>query len=140
MAITLVSSSKHFDGSLIKYSHVSTTTQCTMHFNVFLPKSAVVNKTRVPVVYCLGGLTSTEDNFAQKGGAASRASKYEIALVFPDTSPRNVDVAEAGENSAVGYSAGFYLNATQAPWNKYWKMYDYVAKELPEVLAAHLPI
>ncbi|KAG0092820.1 hypothetical protein BGZ92_008531 [Podila epicladia] len=140
MTITLVSSSKHFGGSLAKYSHVSKATQCTMHFNVFLPKSAVESNARVPVIYCLGGLTSTEDNFAQKGGAASRASKYEIALVFPDTSPRNTLVAEAGENSSVGYSAGFYLNATQAPWDKNWKMYDYVAKELPEVVSANLPI
>ncbi|KAF9411288.1 hypothetical protein BGZ94_001380 [Podila epigama] len=140
MTLTLVSSSKHFGGILAKYSHVSTTTKGTMHFNVFLPKSAVENKTRVPVIYCLGGLTSTEDNFAQKAGAAARASKYEIALVFPDTSPRNVDFPEAGENSSIGYSAGFYINATQAPWNKNWNMYDYVAKELPEVIAANLPI
>ncbi|KAF9193169.1 hypothetical protein BGZ50_007709 [Haplosporangium sp. Z 11] len=140
MAITLVSKAKHFGGFLSKYSHVSTTTQCTMQFNVFLPKAAVEDDTKVPVLYCLGGLTATEDNFAQKGGAAARAAQYGLALVFPDTSPRDVGFAEAGADSGVGYSAGFYLNATQEPWKKNWQMYDYLTKELPEVLAANLPI
>ncbi|KAG0043965.1 hypothetical protein BGZ83_010803 [Gryganskiella cystojenkinii] len=139
MALTLISESKHFGGKLSKYSHASTSTQCTMQFNVFLPKSAVEGKVKVPVLYCLGGLTSTEDNFAQKAGAAQHAAKYEIALVFPDTSPRNVGF-NAGEDENIGYSAGFYLNATQEPWNKNWKMYTYIAEELPHVIAANLPI
>ncbi|GJJ69818.1 S-formylglutathione hydrolase [Entomortierella parvispora] len=139
MALTLLSASKHFAGTLSKYSHVSTTTHCTMVFNVFLPKTAVEDKVKVPVLYCLGGLTSTEDNFAQKAGAAQHAANYEIALVFPDTSPRNVDF-NAGADESIGYSAGFYLNATQAPWDKNWKMYDYVSKELPQVISENLPI
>ncbi|KAF9958451.1 hypothetical protein BGZ70_009191 [Mortierella alpina] len=140
MALTLVSTCKHFGGSLSKYTHPSATNQCTMTFNVFLPKAAVENNTKVPVLYCLGGLTSNEDNFSIKAGAASRASQYGLALVFPDSSPRDVGFAEAGADPNVGYSAGFYLNATQAPWNKNWNMYDYIVKELPQVLASHLPI
>ncbi|KAF8927893.1 hypothetical protein BGZ58_010048, partial [Dissophora ornata] len=136
MTLTLVSQSKHFGGTLTKYAHRSTSTQCTMHFNVFLPKEAVVHNTKVPVLYCLGGLTSTEDNFPQKSGFGLRASQYGLALVFPDNSPRDVGFAEA----EAGYSAGFYVNATQAPWDKHWKMYDYISKELPEVIAANLPI
>ncbi|KAF9950946.1 hypothetical protein BGZ72_007480 [Mortierella alpina] len=140
MALTLVSSSKHFGGTLSKYTHPSATNQCTMTFNVFLPKAAVESNTKVPVLYCLGGLTSNEDNFSIKAGAAARASQYGIALVFPDSSPRDVGFAEAGADPNVGYSAGFYLNATQAPWNKNWNMYDYIVKELPQVLASNLPI
>ncbi|KAG0056946.1 hypothetical protein BGZ90_005433, partial [Linnemannia elongata] len=140
MTLTLVSQSKHFGGLLTKYTHASAVNQCTMTFNVFLPKTAAEHQTKVPVLYCLGGLTSTEDNFAQKAGAASRAAQYGLALVFPDTSPRGVDFAEAGARDDIGYSAGFYLNATQAPWNKNWKMYDYISKELPQVLSANLPI
>ncbi|KAG0318082.1 hypothetical protein BGZ97_004369, partial [Linnemannia gamsii] len=140
MTLTLVSQSKHFGGLLTKYTHASAVNQCTMTFNVFLPKAAAEHQTKVPVLYCLGGLTSTEDNFAQKAGAASRAAQYGLALVFPDTSPRGLDFAEAGARDDIGYSAGFYLNATQAPWNKNFKMYDYISKELPQVLSANLPI
>ncbi|KAG0357535.1 hypothetical protein BGZ54_000307 [Gamsiella multidivaricata] len=140
MALNLVSQSKHFGGTLSKYSHRATTTQCNMAFNVFLPREAVEHNTKVPVLYCLGGLTATEDNFAQKSGFGAKASQYGLALIFPDTSPRDVGFAEAGANSDIGYSAGFFLNATQAPWDKNWKMYDYIVKELPEVIAANLPI
>ncbi|KAF9579629.1 hypothetical protein BGW38_004042 [Lunasporangiospora selenospora] len=140
MTLTVVSSSKHFGGKLTKYSHPSTATQCDMVFNVFLPKIAAEDNVKVPVLYCLGGLTSTEDNFAIKAGAAMRASQYGLALVFPDTSPRNVGFPEAGVDQEVGYSAGFYLNATQTPWDKNFKMYDYIAKELPSLVAANLPI
>ncbi|KAF9209935.1 hypothetical protein BGZ49_009861 [Haplosporangium sp. Z 27] len=139
MTLTLVSQSKHFGGTLTKYAHSSFTTKTTMNFNVFIPKGATAQH-KVPVLYCLGGLTSTEDNFPQKSGFGHRASQYELALVFPDNSPRDVGFAEAGENPDIGYSAGFYLNATQAPWDKNWKMYDYIVKELPEVIAANLPI
>ncbi|KAF9913242.1 hypothetical protein EC991_000004 [Linnemannia zychae] len=140
MTLTLVSQSKHFGGLLNKYSHASTVNQCTMTLNVFLPKVAAEQQTKVPVLYCLGGLTSSEDNFAQKAGAAARAAQYGLALVFPDTSPRNVGFAEAGARDDIGYGAGFYLNATQAPWDKNWHMYDYITKELPQVIAANLPI
>ncbi|KAF9390042.1 hypothetical protein BGX21_011572 [Mortierella sp. AD011] len=139
MALTLSSQSKHFGGTLSKYTHASTSTKTTMTFNVFVPEGASAQN-KVPVLYCLGGLTATEDNFAQKAGFGARASQYGIALVFPDTSPRDVGFPEAGEIADIGYSAGFYLNATKAPWDKNWKMYDYVSKELPEVIAANLPI
>ncbi|KAG0223207.1 hypothetical protein BGW42_006022 [Actinomortierella wolfii] len=134
-----LSSSKHFGGKLEKYSHKSSSTNCTMVFNIYLPEAAV-NGAKVPVLYCLGGLTSTEENFATKAGAGQYAAKYGLALVFPDTSPRNVDVPQASESSDLGYSAGFYLNATQEPWAKYWNMYDYVAKELPALLESNFPI
>ncbi|KAF9997589.1 hypothetical protein BGZ79_008729 [Entomortierella chlamydospora] len=139
MALTLSSQSKHFGGTLSKYTHASTSTKTTMAFNVFVPEGASAQN-KVPVLYCLGGLTATEDNFAQKSGFGARASQYGIALVFPDTSPRDVGFPEAGEIADIGYSAGFYLNATKAPWDKNWKMYDYISKELPEVIAANLPI
>ncbi|KAI1316178.1 hypothetical protein EDD11_010350 [Mortierella claussenii] len=140
MTLKLVSQAKHFGGTLNKYAHQSTLTKCTMQFNVFLPKQAVEHNTKVPVLYCLGGLTATEDNFPQKSGFGAKAAEYGLALVFPDNSPRDVGFAEAGANPDIGYSAGFYLNATQAPWDKNWQMYDYIVKELPEIIAANLPI
>ncbi|KAF9113517.1 hypothetical protein BGX27_001394 [Mortierella sp. AM989] len=138
MTLTLLTQAKHFGGTLSKYEHSSTTTRTAMKFNVFLPKEVAQNK--VPVLYCLGGLTSNEDNFPQKSGFGPRASQYGLALVFPDNSPRDVEFPEAGASSDIGYGAGFYLNATQAPWDKNWKMYDYIVKELPEVIAANFPI
>ncbi|KAG0225037.1 hypothetical protein BGX31_007792 [Mortierella sp. GBA43] len=138
-SLTVVSTAKHYGGRVIKYSHQSSSTQCEMVFNVFLPKEATDNN-KVPVLYCLGGLTSTEENFVTKSGFGPRAAQYGLALIFPDTSPRNVGFEQAGADSGIGYSAGFYLNATQEPWNKNWKMYDYIAKELPALVAEHLPI
>lgn len=84
-ALTQISRNKAFGGNLFKYSHQSAELSCTMQLNVFLPKEA--ERAKVPAIYCLAGITCTEDNFSQKSGALREAAKYGLALVFPDTSP-----------------------------------------------------
>ncbi|RUS26129.1 Alpha/Beta hydrolase protein [Jimgerdemannia flammicorona] len=121
-ALTKLSRNKAYDGHITKYSHNSAELACTMQLNVFLPKAADHGK--VPAIYCLAGLTCTEDNFAQKAGALREAAKHGLALIFPDTSP----------------SAGFYLNATEPKWSKHYRMYSYIVDELPSILNAELPI
>ncbi|RUS18533.1 Alpha/Beta hydrolase protein [Endogone sp. FLAS-F59071] len=137
-ALTQISGSKAYGGNIVKYSHQSAELSCTMQLNVFLPKEA--ERAKVPVLYCLAGITCTEDNFSQKSGALREAAKYGLALVFPDTSPRNVNIEGEDDSWDFGSSAGFYLNATQPKWSKHYRMYSYIVDELPSILNAELAI
>ncbi len=94
----------------------------------------------VPALYWLSGLTCTEDNFSVKAGAQRYAAELGLALIIPDTSPRGVNIP--GEDAAmdVGTGAGFYVNATQAPWAAHYRMYDYIRDELVDVVNANLPV
>ena len=138
-AITKVSEQLCFGGKQIRYKHQSAVLHCDMQFSVFLPPQA--ETTRVPALYWLSGLTCTDENFSSKAGAQQFAAKLGIALIIPDTSPRGDDVPD-DENAAYdfGLGAGFYVNATQAPFNKHYKMYDYIVSELPELVEAALPL
>lgn len=118
---------KVFGGKLQIWEHESQTLKCRMQFSLFLPPQAEGDK--VPVVTFLSGLTCTQDNFTTKSGAYKYAAEAGIALVAPDTSPRGEDVADEDAYD-FGKGAGFYLNATQAPWVKHYHMEDYIAKEL----------
>lgn len=128
-----------FNGRQLQYSHTSAVLNCEMRFGIFLPPQA--EKKKVPVLYWLSGLTCTDENFTQKAGAQRIAAELGIALVMPDTSPRGEDVPD-DENGAYdfGLGAGFYLNATQAPWSKHYRMYDYVVSELPELIEAEFSV
>ncbi|WP_370292364.1 S-formylglutathione hydrolase [Thalassolituus sp.] len=128
-----------FNGRQLQYSHTSAVLNCDMRFGIFLPPQA--EKKKVPVLYWLSGLTCTDENFTQKAGAQRIAAELGIALVMPDTSPRGEDVPD-DENGAYdfGLGAGFYLNATQAPWSKHYRMYDYVVSELPELIEAEFSV
>ena len=138
--ITEVSSQKLFDGQHLQFQHQSAVNNCLMTFSVYLPPQA--NKDhKVPALYFLSGLTCTDENFAVKAGAQRFAAKHGIALIMPDTSPRGEDVPDDLEDDyAFGQGAGFYVNATQKPWNKHFNMYDYVVSELPSLIEANLPI
>ena len=135
-----VSNIRVFGGWQQRYQHQSNTLACPMHFTVYLPPQAnMANK--VPVLYWLSGLTCTDENFMQKAGAQRIAAKLGIAIVTPDTSPRGEHVADAEDKAYdLGLGAGFYLNATQAPWQPHYQMYDYIVTELPGLLEAHLPV
>ena len=109
-----------------------------MTFSVYLPP--VVSKQKVPAVYWLSGLTCTDDNFRAKAGAQRYASELGIALVIPDTSPRGDYVPDEEDRYDLGKGAGFYLNATQKPWATHYNMYDYITKELPELVETNLPL
>ncbi|GGA02061.1 S-formylglutathione hydrolase [Dyella caseinilytica] len=126
-----------FGGWQDVYRHRSAALDCNMQFAVYLPPQAASRV--VPVLYWLSGLTCTEQNFITKAGAQRYAAEHGVALVVPDTSPRGDDVADV-DSYDLGKGAGFYLNATQAPWSQHYRMYDYVAQELPALIEARFPV
>ncbi len=132
-----VSENRCFGGTQGVYKHASTACNCEMTFAVFLPAEAAHGP--VPVLWFLSGLTCTHENAMTKAGAQAWAAEQGIALVFPDTSPRGDGVAN-DEAYDLGQGAGFYLNATQEPWKPHFQMWDYIATELPGILAANFPI
>ncbi|RYG64236.1 S-formylglutathione hydrolase, partial [bacterium] len=125
-----------FGGFQDVYRHASTTLGVTMNFAAYLPPAAATRK--LPVLYWLSGLSCTEQNFITKAGAQRYAAEHEVILVAPDTSPRGDGVPDA-EGYDLGKGAGFYVNATREPWAKNYKMYDYVLRELPDLVEAELP-
>jgi S-formylglutathione hydrolase len=134
-----IACNKMFGGEQRRYKHKSETLSCDMHFSIYLPPQ--VSKGRVPVLYWLSGLTGTDENFVIKAGAQRVASELGLAIVMGDTSPRGEDVPDDPEQAYdFGLGAGFYLNATQAPWDKHYKMYDYVTQELPALINDNFPV
>jgi len=136
--LTLISATKSFGGWIKRYQHQSNTLNCKMVFAIFLPPQA--ETTTVPLLWWLSGLTCTDENFIQKAGAQQLAAKLGIAIICPDTSPRGVNIPGEDDSYDFGSGAGFYVNATQAPWNQHYKMYDYVSKELPQLAFANFPL
>ena len=126
-----LSENASFGGTQGVYSHTSSSCACDMTFGLFLPAEAKDGP--VPLLWYLSGLTCTHENAMTKAGAQAWAAEQGIALVFPDTSPRGDDVPD-DEGYDLGKGAGFYLNATQAPWSKNFRMWDYITAELPELL------
>lgn len=140
MGIENSSSNKVFGGWHKQYTHRSDVLGCDMRFAIFLPRQAGKGN-RVPVMYWLSGLTCTDENFMQKAGAFRIASELGIAIVAPDTSPRGDHVPDDAEEAYdFGKGAGFYVNATQEPWARNYRMYDYVTRELPALVRDHFPI
>ena len=134
-----IACNKMFGGEQRRYKHKSETLSCDMHFSIYLPPQ--VSEGRVPVLYWLSGLTGTDENFVIKAGAQRVASQLGLAIVMGDTSPRGEDVPDDPEQAYdFGLGAGFYLNATQAPWDKHYKMYDYVTQELPALINDNFPV
>jgi S-formylglutathione hydrolase len=127
-----------FGGTIGFYRHASAANNCDMQFSVFRPPQS--SNGPVPVVTYLAGLTCTEETFMIKAGAQRIAADLGLMLVAPDTSPRGDDVPDDPDGAYdFGLGAGFYLNATEAPWNRNFHMYDYLTKELPELLFASFP-
>jgi S-formylglutathione hydrolase len=108
-----------------------------MKFSAYLPPQARSGK--VPVLYFLSGLTCSEETFCIKSHAQKYASELGLMLISPDTSPREPRIPGDADHWDFGYSAGFYVDATQAPWSQNYRMYSYVVRELPRIVAAHLP-
>ncbi len=126
-----VSENACFGGVQGVYTHASKATGTDMTFGLFLPEEA--RDGPVPVLWYLSGLTCTHENAMTKAGAQTWAAEQGIALVFPDTSPRGPGVAN-DDAYDLGQGAGFYVNATQAPWAPHFRMWDYVTEDLPELL------
>lgn len=139
MSLTIISSVKAHGGEQIVYSHASSTTRTEMVFSAFVPAHAAGQK--LPVVWYLSGLTCTHANVTEKG--EYRAACAELGLIFiaPDTSPRGQGVPDDPEGAYdFGLGAGFYVNATQKPFDKHYQMRNYLERELPELVEEHLPV
>jgi S-formylglutathione hydrolase len=138
MTIETLSETACFNGRIGFYRHASSVNDCDMRFAVFVPPG--VGNSRVPVLTFLSGLTCTEENFMVKSGAQRVAAELGIMLVSPDTSPRGEGVPDDPDGEYdFGLGAGFYLNATEAPWSAHYQMYDYVTRELPEIVFGNFP-
>ncbi|KGL42461.1 MULTISPECIES: S-formylglutathione hydrolase [Listeria] len=127
----LLEEHRSFDGVQRKYRHYSTVLGCDMTFSLFLPNKEKFEAP--PLVWWLSGLTCTDDNFTHKAGAQKKAAELGLALLMPDTSPRGDDVADDADWD-LGQGAGFYLNATQEPWARNFRMYDYIVTELTGIV------
>jgi len=128
-----------FGGQQSRYSHASEVLGCDMNFSIYLPPQA--QQGSVPVLYWLSGLTCSDENFVTKAGAQAAAARFGIAIVCPDTSPRGSHVPDDPSASwDFGLGAGFYVNATQAPWREHYQMYDYVNQELPALVSQQFPV
>ena len=134
----VLSRTASFGGETQRVQHRSTACDCDMIFGIFLPPQAAERP--VPVLYWLSGLTCTDENFMSKAGAQRVAAELGIAIVCPDTSPRGTDLPGEHDDWDFGSGAGFYVNATQEPWSRNYRMYDYVTQELPVLVTGQFPV
>ena len=132
-----VSENRAFGGMQGVYRHASAVCGCDMTFGLYLPPQAAEGP--VPVVWYLSGLTCTHENAMVKAGAQAHAAALGLALVFPDTSPRGEEVPDDAAYN-LGQGAGFYVDATEAPWDRHFHMWSYVSEELPRVLFHNFPL
>ncbi|CAO3360037.1 S-formylglutathione hydrolase [Azospirillum melinis] len=138
--LTTLSETRVFGGRLKRVRHQSAAVDCEMTFAIFLPPQ-VESGASVPVFYWLSGLTCTDENFTQKAGAFRVAAELGLAIVAPDTSPRGEGVPGDPDNSwDFGLGAGFYVDATEEPWARHYRMHDYVTRELPALIEANYPV
>lgn len=130
----IIERNRCFNGEQLRIKHHSQALSCEMIFAIYLPPQSSTEK--VPVLWWLSGLTCNDQNFVTKAGSQRIAAELGIAIIAPDTSPRGDDVPD-DENKAwdFGLGAGFYINATKAPFDKHYRMYDYVQRELPALVA-----
>ncbi len=133
----ILSSHRSFGGELGYYRHAAVSTDCLMRFSVFTPPQA--KQGPVPLLWWLSGLTCTAENFTTKAGAYGEAARRGLMIVAPDTSPRGADVPDDAAYD-LGQGAGFYVDATEPPWSKNFRMANYVAEELPALLLKNFPI
>jgi len=136
-ALELISQHGCFGGWQRYYRHVSDEVGLPMRFSVYVPPQAATG--RVPVLFYLAGLTCTEETFAIKAGAQRVAAELGLMVVAPDTSPRDAGASGEDEDWDFGTGAGFYLDATQTPWHRHYRMESYVAKELHGIATGELP-
>ena len=135
--LELISEHACFGGVQRLYSHQSEEIGLPMRFSVFLPPQAREGK--VSALFCLAGLTCTEETFMIKAGAQRIAAKQGLMLIAPDTSPRGANIPGEADSWDLGVGAGFYLDATEAPWDKHYRMYSYML-ELYELIVREFPV
>ncbi|HEX7036315.1 MAG TPA: S-formylglutathione hydrolase [Pseudomonadales bacterium] len=130
---------KSFGGYQRRFTHRSESCGCDMTFAVYLPPAVEAGEP-VPVLYWLSGLTCTDENFITKAGAQRYAAEHGLALVAPDTSPRGVRLPGEDDSYDFGSGAGFYVDATEAPWSRHYRMYSYVTEELRALVEREFPV
>jgi len=133
---TPLSQTKMFGGTQATYAHRSDTCDCDMKVAVFTPDGVK----DAPVLIWLSGLTCNTENFQTKAGAQRLATELGLVLVMPDTSPRGDDVPDTEDRYDFGKGAGFYLDATEAPWAKNYNMESYIRDELTAWISENLPV
>jgi S-formylglutathione hydrolase len=138
--LELLSEHACFGGVQRFYRHTSIAIGLAMRFSVFLPPQAGAGKRPVPGLFFLAGLTCTEETFMTKAGAQRYAAEHGIALIAPDTSPRGAGIEGEADAWDLGVGAGFYLDASAAPWRSHYRMHAYLVEELRELSCAELPI
>lgn len=136
--MNIISQNMAFGGMQGVYSHASETCNCDMTFAVYVPPAALSEPR--PVLWYLSGLTCTHANVMEKGEYRRMASELGLVVVCPDTSPRGDDVPDDATDWKMGKGAGMYLDATEAPWSANYKMYSYVTKELPALIAENFRV
>ena len=138
MTIKTISENKCFNGVQSVFTHESGETGCTMRCAIYLPPQA--SQRKVPLLFWLSGLTCTEENFPVKAGAQRVAAELGMAIVAPDTSPRGVRFPGDDASYDFGLGAGFYVDATEAPWAANYRMYSYIVKELFDLVGANFAV
>jgi S-formylglutathione hydrolase len=129
---------RSFGGVVSFHRHAAAETSSAMRFSVYLPPQA--ERRKVPALWYLAGLTCTEETFMIKAGAQRVAAELGIALIAPDTSPRGVPLAGDSETWDFGVGAGFYVDATEAPWSRHYRMYSWITQELRALVERHFPV
>lgn len=135
MTFEILKAHKTHDGKLYLLSHESLTTKSKMAINLFVPR---LNSSSIPVLVYVSGLTCSPQNASEKSGIFAYAAKYGIAVVFPDTSPKDLDIPGSKDSQLLGEGASFYVNATKEPYKEHYQMFDYVLKDVP-LLAKQWP-
>ena len=127
-----ISQNRCFGGNQAVYSHHSDETGTAMRFSIFNPDQQ--DGQALPVLWYLSGLTCTEENFTVKAGAQRYAAEHGLIVIAPDTSPRGANIEGEDDSYDFGSGAGFYVDASQSPWSKNYRMYSYITKELPQLI------
>jgi len=138
MAVEIVSENKSHGGRQLVVKHASSATSTDMAFSIFLPPQAEEGA-KLPIVWYLSGLTCTHANVTEKGEYRTTCAERGLIFVAPDTSPRGDDVPDS-DGYDFGKGAGFYVDATEQPWAKHFRMWTYVTDELPALLASEFPV
>jgi len=138
VTLETVSENKSHGGRQLVVKHASSATSTDMTFSIFLPPQAE-REAKLPVVWYLSGLTCTHANVTEKGEYRAACAEHGLIFVAPDTSPRGDDVPDA-EGYDFGQGAGFYVDATEEPWARHYRMWTYVTEELPALVAAEFPV
>ncbi|KAM7199095.1 Alpha/Beta hydrolase fold [Naviculisporaceae sp. PSN 640] len=134
MPFTTKATINSFGGKLFRLTHPSATTGTEMAVNLYLPPQALSSTKKVPVLIYLSGLTCSPENCSEKGFFQHGASKRGLAVLYPDTSPRGLNLPGEKDSWDFGEAAGFYINATAAPFDKNYKMETYITRDLPNAI------